>query len=274
MSSKYGVQYNVNKESIKSQPNLLQLLQQSEENRKNRSKNSYRYPDTLKYFGIYSYISGGKWQYEVNSENLALPSVSTITKYITKYKPNFIEGECRVTQLVSYLESYDVPKTVWLAEDATGIVPKLEYDSSTNQIIGLSLPINENTGLPMSYSYLARTENEIKSHLTKKNMAKLVYVVLAQPLSERCPPFPLMIFGTDNTFTTKHVLCRWEYIINELKIHGVRVLGIATDADTRMLSAMKYRTKLGKRNEFNEMTHSDHSLFKEEYFNIEPSDVS
>lgn len=40
--------------------------------------------------------------------------------------------------------------SVWLSEDATAIVARLRYDPSTNQIVGILLPTNNN-GSPIPF---------------------------------------------------------------------------------------------------------------------------
>lgn len=105
---------------------------------------------------------------------------------------------------------------VWLCEDGTGINAKIEYHPSTNQLVGIVLPIDPNTGMPVQFSFLANTAEDIESH-SKKKMSTTVYVVLAQPLKPNVPPFILTVFGTDNKFTSKNVKHRLEHIKQELK---------------------------------------------------------
>lgn len=98
-------------------------------------------------------------------------------------------------------------RSVWLSEDASGIVSKVEYDPKTNQMVGLVLPICGKTGIPIPFTYLARSGVEIKTN-AEKPKASLVYVVMAQPLRMVAHPFILQIFGTDNKFKSEHVLKR------------------------------------------------------------------
>lgn len=105
---------------------------------------------------------------------------------------------------------------VWLSEDATGIVSKIEFDPKTNQMTGIVLPTNSNTGMPIPFTYLARNAEEIQANM-RKNTSTLVYIVLAQPLVEHAPPLILQLFGTDNKFKKQDVLLRWKHTIHELK---------------------------------------------------------
>lgn len=68
----------------------------------------------------------------------------------SKFRVN--EGELRCAELLAYLERLKTEKTVWLAEDATAIVPKINYDPKTNRLVGLLLPLNNN-GCPITFRY-------------------------------------------------------------------------------------------------------------------------
>lgn len=69
-------------------------------------------------------------------------------------------------------------------------------------------------------------------------------VIIAQPLSDAAPSFCLALFGSDNKFTTKSVLNRWEHLKAEANKFGIIIEGYATDGDSRCLKAMKIITKL------------------------------
>lgn len=90
------------------------------------------------------------------------------------------------------------------------------YDPKTNQIVGIVLPIDKQSGMPKSNSFLAKFVEDIQKYI-KKPIAVHVYVVLAQPLKENAPPFVLQTFGTDSKFTAKDVTRRWQHTIAELK---------------------------------------------------------
>lgn len=129
-----------------------------------------------------------------------------------------MEGEIRAKDLCSYLEKFQLPKMVWLSEDATGILPKIEYDSLSSQIIGQVLPVDEKTGNPISNTYMATSYGEIKKHISNASVSTstLAYIVVAQALDEKAPPFILSIHGTDNKFKSEQILNRWEFIKTEL----------------------------------------------------------
>lgn len=136
--------------------------------------------------------------------------------YISNTKSKVIEGKLRVKELFNYLEQLKIPKKVWICEDATGIIAKVEYDPSSNQLVGIVLPLNVGTGMPVSFSYLARTAEEIQKH-AKESLSTLVYMVLALPLMPNIPPFVLQVYGTNNRFTADNVRKRLDYTVRELQ---------------------------------------------------------
>lgn len=136
--------------------------------------------------------------------------------YISQFKTRIVEGELRHKELNHYLDSIKAKKCIWLSEDASGIVSKIEYDPQTNQMIGIVLPICHETGFPIPFTYLARSANEIEANVDKPKSA-YVYVVMAQPLKEGAHPFILQIFGTDNKFKSENVLKRWKHTVDILE---------------------------------------------------------
>lgn len=135
---------------------------------------------------------------------------------IDNNKCSIVEGQLRDKELRRYLDDLDCGDVVWLCEDATGINPKVEYHPATNQLVGLKLPIDAKTGMPVPFTFLANTAEDIQTH-SQKPFATLVYVVLALPLKPGVPPFVLQIFGTNNTFTAENVIQRWKQTIHDLK---------------------------------------------------------
>lgn len=136
--------------------------------------------------------------------------------YINQHKPKVIEGELRIKELEHYLDSLNLEKYVWLSEDATAIVSKVEFDPKTNQMIGLVLPINSENGMPIPFTYLASSEEDIRNNM-KCSTSTIVYIVMAQPIMKNVPAFVLQLFGSDNKFTTQNVLLRWKHTKAELE---------------------------------------------------------
>lgn len=126
------------------------------------------------------------------------------------------EGELRCNELKKYLERINAPLCVWLSEDGSGIIRKVVYDVASNQLVGLILPIDVMTGMPIASSYVTRSLQDLENFM-KKDASSLVYIIMAQPVKENCAPFILQIYGTDNKFTSTDVLNRWNHTKTRLQ---------------------------------------------------------
>lgn len=146
-------------------------------------------------------------------------------KYISNKKQKFIEGEMRCKELAEYLTKLKAPMEVWIAEDASGIIPNVAYDPNTNQIVGLVLPTDGRTGMPIPYSYTPQTINDIDRIINTNSKSTLIYLVLAQPIMDDTPPFVLQVYGTDNKFASEDVMKRWKHTSDQLsRFAGVFIL--------------------------------------------------
>lgn len=115
-----------------------------------------------------------------------------------------MEGQIRAVELAEYLDNLKATKVVWLSEDATAIVSKVVYDPTTNQLIGIVLPHDNTSGCPIPFTFIATDAEAIKQHLMEER-ANNLYLVMAQPLDERIPPFLVQLFGSCNKFDTSDI---------------------------------------------------------------------
>lgn len=106
---------------------------------------------------------------------------------------------------------------VWLSEDATAIVAKVKYDPITNQMIGLLLPLDQKNGCPIPFSFLATDADTMEKFTLEETMSHSVYIVMAQPLDEKVPPFVLQMYGTTQKFKATDVIKRWMHTKSELE---------------------------------------------------------
>lgn len=123
---------------------------------------------------------------------------------IQSNKEIITEGELRSKELLEYLEKSNATQTVFLSEDASGILKRVCYDSKSNQMIGLALPINEKNGIPQSKTFIAESAAKMRKYL-EEPQSSLVYVMVAQPLQENIAPFILQIYGENNKFDKNSV---------------------------------------------------------------------
>lgn len=216
-------------------PILNKLIKTAEFNEL-KDKNHATYSDEIRYFATYIFLLCGRSCYEMLRSNLPIPSVKTICKIayvlfsrkslisfflhlvrcIDYNKSPIIEGQIRAKDLSDYLDRMKTTKYAWMSENATAIIPKVTYDPSTNQLVGLILPTDKATGLPKSQSYTASDAGTIKNYLAQ-NRSNVVYLVMAQPLDESIPPYVVQMFGSNNQFDTADVVKRWNFTKAELK---------------------------------------------------------
>ena len=106
----------------------------------------------------------------------------------------------------------------------------------TNRCVGF--------GLPEVDSFSATSFDAIEKMFTTQSVAKYAYVYMAQPLDLNVPAFCLACFGTNNRFTTDHVLSRWKHIGMECSKRKIQVVSFGGDGDSRIMKAMRVSTGL------------------------------
>lgn len=223
---------------------LLHIADQNAE----RKKEGYRFDEDVKSYAAVLRMISGPYAYETLQRNLelCLPTLSSVNRYIRKTSNNIIEGVIRSQELAVYLEKRNLPPIVSLSEDATRITGTVQYDVKTNQLIGFVLPINDENGMPIPYSFPARNANEILQHFTAEPpIGHFVNIVMAQPLG-RASPFCLLLNASDSKYTAEHVADKWKCIVNDLRTENITVLTISSDSDPKFNAAMRINSNLGK----------------------------
>lgn len=154
---------------------------------------------------------GGKILYDTLCANLPIPTASTLTVAINSETSPIVEGVLRINELMTFLNKRNLPHCVWLSEDATKITTKIQYDHSTNQMVGFVLPTNRNS-MPKCYSFPAKSAKGMEESFKKEKRSSLLYVYMAQAMSRQSPFFCLCAFGTDNGFKAEDSAKRLMYI--------------------------------------------------------------
>lgn len=208
-----------------------------------RRPGGYRYDDETKTIASYFRMLAGPLAYQTIQNNLpcALPSMPSTNRYIYKTNCRVTEGILRTKELHLFLKDRNLDPIVSLSEDATRIVGRIQYSTSTNQIIGFVLPLSRVNGLPIPFSFPARSEHEIMKHFQGKNVvSSFVNVIMAQPIGEtKIPAFCLLIFGSDSRYSAHDVSKRWQFVINDLNAAGITVLTFSSDSDPKYNAAMR-----------------------------------
>lgn len=194
-----------------------------------RSSNRFRYSELVKKFAICLFILGGRQCYEFIRINLpgALPNIKTIGDLIKQSNMIITEGEFKFESVQELHSNF-----AFCSEDTTGVIRKVEYDSSTSSFTGFSTPLLD--GIPVMQSYQADSFEDLKLIYDTHETAGLINVHMLQSLStEDDPktfpkPFLLSAYGTNNKFTSIDILRRWIYIFENCLKQGVRVIGFST----------------------------------------------
>ncbi|XP_050513083.1 uncharacterized protein LOC126888730 [Diabrotica virgifera virgifera] len=199
----------------------------------------------MKRFWLYIFISAGRMSYEILHSNLKniLPSVTTIHRQLEEMN-NILEGEVRIEDLKLYLQKRNYPPIIFISEDQTALIKKVQYDSASNQMVGFVAPLQEQTRFPRINKFPVDSVSDIENAFKNKTLAINAYIFMAQPLVDGSPAFCISIFGSDNRFTSEDVYKRWQYLIKEAGKHGITILGFSSDGDTRCLKSMKIISKL------------------------------
>lgn len=223
---------------ISEMPTLLRALVTSHIENKDKRKGGERYNnDLIRKFATLSKDLGGKQLYEFWSKNLPIPSATTVSSDSKKSSRKIIEGEFRFAELVQYLDSLKLPRNVWLSEDATRCIARIEYDERSNQIIGFTPTLDDN-GLPKVLSFEATSAEIIKKMFVSESVSNYIYVIMAQPLAD-VPAFCLCVFGTDSKFTATQIFKRWAWLRDEAKRFDIILSGLSADGDEKNLLSMK-----------------------------------
>ncbi|CAF1387704.1 unnamed protein product, partial [Rotaria sp. Silwood1] len=208
-----------------------------------KSKNNFRYSNSIKNFALSLYILGGKLTYEFLRLNLpgSLPHLSLLNSLISSSDSRISEGEFRFDQLQKHFDSLNV-QYAFGSEDCTGIVKRIKYDSTTNTFTGF--PSLLDRGVPIKSYYQTDSFDALKLWFNSIDKASLLNVHMIQPLqstdnSSIPSPYLLSAYGIDNTATANDILQRWWYIFNQSLQRNIRIIGFSTDADPKYLRAMR-----------------------------------
>ncbi|KAJ1529957.1 hypothetical protein ONE63_006685 [Megalurothrips usitatus] len=159
---------------------------------------------------------------------------------MTKTTEPVREGYLRVRELKEYLVSNSYPFKVFLQEDGTNIVSKFQYDVKSDIIVGPVLPLMAN-GMPQVDAFPASSAAMIAHHFASVEPAGTAYIMMAQPMSQTAAPFCLLVYGTNNKFTSESVSFRWDFVKKELLKEGIEVIGFSSDGAGQLLRAMQCR---------------------------------
>ncbi|CAF3917309.1 unnamed protein product [Rotaria magnacalcarata] len=131
-------------------------------------------------------------------------------------------------------------KFVYAAEDCTSVISKITYNTRSNNFTGFVPPLKG--GLPQINTFSTESFAELQHWFSTVSMSHLLNAHMIQPAtstSDSCAPFLLSAYGTDNCFTAQDIVLRWVNIVNECTKNGAKLVGFATDCDSRYLRSIR-----------------------------------
>ena len=209
-----------------------------------RPKNSYRYPGYIKQFGLTLFVLGGRNLYRFIHMNLpgSLPNVSTLQESIVSSLQELTEGNFRYELAAQHLATKQ-SKYAFCAEDCTTVIPKIVYDSRSNNFIGFPLPLCN--GFPQVEYYSTDDFQQLEHWFLTITQATLLNTHVIQPLSSQAlhlSPYMLSAYGSDGRYTSSDIVLRWKTIFDRFQEKSIRILGYSTDCDPKYLRSMRLVT--------------------------------
>lgn len=207
----------------------------------NCAKTRYSYNDSMREFALCVFILGGRNVYEFIRLNIPgfLPSLTVIQCLLDSKSNRIKEADFRYDLMSDYLQSQKT-KFVFAAEDCTAVVPRIVYDCQTSTFIGFTPPLEY--GLPQIDSFSTDSFSELENWFDTLTRSHFLNLQMVQPINQRpipSSPFVLSAYGTDNRFKTDDILMKWMNMVNRCREEGVKVVGFATDCDSRYLRSMR-----------------------------------
>ncbi|CAM4921707.1 unnamed protein product [Rotaria socialis] len=206
-----------------------------------RSKNLYRYEQSVKDYAVSLYILGGRNVYDFVRLNIPglIPSLTSLRSILTSSKKYFIEGEFQYERFNEFIELLDC-KYAFCGEDSTSVVSKVCYDSRSNSFVGFTLPLKD--GFPCSRYFSTNSFGELEQWYEKIDKSFLINANVIQAVcpSNRTSPSPFLLaaYGTNSKYTARDILNRWSKIFDSFMTQNIRILGFSSDCDPKQMKAM------------------------------------
>jgi hypothetical protein len=207
--------------------------------------------EALREFCTYIYLKCGRSGYESIKKNSAIPSVQTCKNNLNDSQRMEI-GSLYLDKVFSDLNEINLTRDsenqctkIVFAEDATRVTDLVSYDPSSDEIYGLVPEYDIVVGLPRKKFFKATSPLKMMNDLKNHKVAPYIQLIIAKPLILGSQPRVVGIFPTDNSYQSDIVVTRWKTIAREAKKRGYECF-FSTDADSRLLGAMKILSKFGR----------------------------
>ena len=143
----------------------------------NKVPQARRHDHIIKKFSTSLLIYAGPRTYNFLHRNIpdGLPCFRTVQRITRSEYKSMREGEFLFADLLAHLHSSNADKVVAIAEDATRVIARAEYDSETDIIVGFMLLCDTND-LPLCNLFIATSFSAIESMFKDNEIAKFAYV--------------------------------------------------------------------------------------------------
>ncbi|KAF5270271.1 hypothetical protein FQA39_LY18880 [Lamprigera yunnana] len=154
--------------------------------------------------------SRGRSLYEIFHANMSnsFPSLATLYRQLDE-NPTIMNGTVGIETLKTYLLKRNLPVYIFVSEDQTDIVRRVQYNPKTNKMRGFAPPLSNKTGLPDITKFVVTCVQDIEAAFKNEQIC------------------------------WKLCLKMMELFVQEAKKNGITVEGFSTDGDPRCLKGMK-----------------------------------
>lgn len=115
------------------------------------------------------------------------------------------------------------------------------------EIVQLTAPLNEITGMPDPKFFKVRTLQEITDFLKQYPACSSIVTFMAQPIC-------VAVIATDNKYRASHIAKQWTTIANKLEELHIKVEGFGCGGDEKQIAAQKAFVNFGTEYEFHGLT--------------------
>ncbi|CAF2127717.1 unnamed protein product [Rotaria magnacalcarata] len=126
---------------------------------------------------------------------------------------------------------------VFIVEDATSSICRIDYDATSNSFIGFSSPLID--GVPQPNFFQTENFEQLELWFNEIDKAKFINLYMLKSLVLSDPPFIFAAYGSNNKAKAIEILKKWLFIYHQSLIQDIHVIGFSTDADSRYLRAMR-----------------------------------
>ena len=147
-----------------------------------RTKNCFRYQQSVKDFATCLYILGGRTAYEFVRINIpgSIPSLSSLRTIIRSSRNEYVGGEFYFDRLNCYMDSFKCTYAS-VGVDCTGVVKNIHYDVHSNCFTGFTLPLTDGFRSTRYFSTDRLADLEIWYNQVDKASLLNVHVVTPPP---------------------------------------------------------------------------------------------